>query len=93
MDEKFFDGLDRHVWLLGLVRGWVAAVRHVDGDALMRSRCTPVNERADESRTKLLKIPCASRSQTSAASTSLDVLRKTPSSSFRSPGSTAWSLR
>ncbi|MBV6813139.1 hypothetical protein ACE15N_18285 [Xanthomonas campestris pv. passiflorae] len=59
MDEKFFDGLDRHVWLLGLVRGWVAAVRHVDGDALLSSRCTSAKKRADGSRTTPFEIPYA----------------------------------
>lgn len=36
---------------LGLVRGWVAAVGHVGGDALMSSRRTPANKRADAART------------------------------------------
>ncbi|CEE80472.1 hypothetical protein XAC2852_790195 [Xanthomonas citri pv. citri] len=57
VDEKVFDSLDRHVWLLWLVRGWGAAVRHVGGNALMSSRCTPANKRADASRTTTSKTP------------------------------------
>ncbi|PPT38881.1 hypothetical protein XabCFBP2524_05515 [Xanthomonas axonopodis pv. begoniae] len=81
------------MWLLGLVRGWVAAVCHVDGDALLSSRCTSANKHADGSRaTPLENSVRVTRKQKSAASVSLDVF-EIHRRLLRSPGSTAWSLR
>ncbi|ASK98017.1 hypothetical protein XcvCFBP7112P_18855 [Xanthomonas citri pv. vignicola] len=82
------------MWLLWLVRGWVAAVRRVGGDALMSSRCTPANKRADASRTTTSKTPSCGSLFRGAELRALHLtFQNAPFPSLRSPGGTAWSLR
>ncbi|ARR13682.1 hypothetical protein B7L66_16780 [Xanthomonas citri pv. citri] len=82
------------MWLLRLVRGWVAAVRHVGGDALMSSRCKPANKRADASRTTTSKTPrCVSLARRAGLRAHHLTFQNAPFPSLRSPGGTAWSLR